>query len=43
MNDEQLTHQMITVPAINIIKKLRTRLDRQNFCRENSKTIIFNV
>ena len=43
MNDEQLTHQMITVPAINIIKKLRTKVDKHNFCRENNKTIIFNV
>ena len=43
MYDEQLAHQMITVPSINIIKKLRTKVDRQNFCRENFMTTIFNI
>lgn len=31
----------IKIPAIEVIRKLRTREDRQNFCRENSKLIIF--
>ncbi len=26
-----------TVPAIEIIRKLKSKIDRQNFCRENSK------
>ena len=42
LNDDEIVPQMITVPAINIIKKLRTKVDRQNFCRENSKINIFN-
>jgi len=33
----EILPQMVTVPAINIIEKLRTKVDRQNFCRENSK------
>ena len=31
----------IKIPAIEVIRKLRTREGRQNFCRENSKLIIF--
>lgn len=42
-NEEQINQQMITVPAINIITKLRTKVDRQNFCRENSKSNLFNI
>ena len=41
LNDDEMEQQMITVPAVNIIKKLRTKVDRQIFCRENSKIIIF--
>ena len=29
--------KLIKIPAIDIIRKLRTKIDRQNFCRENSK------
>ena len=43
MDDEQLAHQMISLPSINIIKKLRTKVDRQNFCRENIMTTIFII
>ena len=43
LNDDEMEQQMITVPAVNIIKKLRTKVDRQNFCRENSKIIIFKL
>ena len=28
-----------STPALEIIRKLRTKEDRQNFCRENSKPI----
>ena len=31
----------IKIPAIEVIRKLRAREDQQNFCRENSKLIIF--
>ena len=26
----------VKIPAIEIIRKLKTKIDRQNFCRENS-------
>ena len=39
LNEEQIGPQMVTVPAIEIIRKLKTKIDRQNFCRENSKNI----
>ena len=29
--------RIIKIPAIEIIKKLRTKMDRENFCCENSK------
>ncbi len=34
INEEQ---RMVTIPAIEVIRKLRTKVDRENFCRENSK------
>ena len=37
MDNEENAPRTITVPAVEIIKKLRTKIDRQNFCRENSK------
>ena len=37
INEEHAEHRMVTVPAIEIIRKLKTKIDRQNFCRENSK------
>ena len=39
LNEEQIGPQMVTVPAIEILRKLKTKIDRQNFCRENSKNI----
>ena len=37
INEQEIQQQMITVPAVEVIKRLRTKVDRQNFCRENSK------
>ena len=40
MDDEEnnrIGQRLVTIPAMHIIKKLRTKIDRQNFCRENSK------
>ena len=37
INEENTEHRMVTVPAIEIIRKLKSKIDRQNFCRENSK------
>ena len=35
-NNNQIGSRLVTIPAINIIKKLKTKIDRQNFARENS-------
>ena len=45
INIDNGNERMIRVPAIEIIRKLRTKEDRQNFCRENSKPtyIIFRL
>jgi len=42
LNEEQIGPQMVTVPAIEIIRKLKTKIDRQNFCRENNWYIPIN-
>ena len=35
INEEQ--QRTIKIPAIEIIRKLMTKIDRHNFCLENSK------
>jgi len=39
-NDEE---RLIKIPATEIIKKLRTKEDRRNFCIENSKKYIILI
>ena len=41
-NDEEIRTRLVSVPAIEIIRKLKNKIDRQNFCRENSKNYLFN-
>jgi len=41
-NDEEIRPRLVSVPAIEIIRKLKNKIDRQNFCRENSKNYLFN-
>jgi len=41
-NDEEIRTRLVSVPAIEIIRKLKNKIDRQNFCRENSKNHLFN-
>lgn len=33
--------RVIKIPATEIMRKLRTKIDRENFCRENSKNFYF--
>ena len=35
--------RIVTIPASEIIKKLRTKEDRQNICRENSMIIFIII
>lgn len=37
IDNNEIEQRMVKVPAIEIIRKLRTKADRINFCRENSK------
>ena len=39
ISNDGIGQRMIKVPAIEIIRKLRTKIDRVNFCRENSKNL----
>lgn len=39
LNENDNEQRLIKIPAIEIIRKLRTKEDRQNFCRENSKKL----
>ena len=36
-NENQIVPHLFTIPIIEIIRKLRTKIDRQNFASENSK------
>jgi len=40
-NNEQ-PQRTVKIPAIEIIRKLKTKTDRQNFCRECSKDFLYN-
>ena len=40
-NNEQ-PQRTVKIPAIEIIRKLRTKIDQQNFCRECSKDFLYN-
>ena len=37
INSQDENQGMITIPAIEVIRKLRTKQDRENFARENSR------
>ena len=45
INIDNGNERMVKIPAVEIIRKLKTKEDRQNFCRENSKPtyIIFRL
>ena len=39
-DNNQIGNRIFKVPAIEIIGKLKTKTDRQNFCRESNSTFI---
>ena len=39
INIDNGNERILRIPALEIIGKLRTKEDRQNFCRENKKPI----